>query len=320
MITATWLIARLLLAIGLLVILYSYLLRLERRGLGRLPLSRNERWGVFWPLVDTRRALLKRAAGGSAGPRRLAYFAGPILGLCGVLGALSLIPLLPSARPDALVLWSLEIGLLVVPFFSLLSLSGVVLSAWASGHPYVQREGDVAIRLGLIHVIPSLLALGGVVMLSGSLQLQRIVEVQTETWPYLLYQPLGCVLFSISFLLGSRRLPYRLPASPHRLLAEFHLQHAGGPLALYHFVDYLQILLGAALVSTLYLAGWRGPWQDGVHWLALKAVIVMLGLLWLRERWLADLVRRLGRRLWTYLTLLSLFNTLLTGVVLIWSR
>jgi NADH-quinone oxidoreductase subunit H len=310
-------------AIVALWVLYAYLLRFERRVIGRLALRGDPRWGLLWPLADAARALLKRSIPPKEAYRPL-YYAAPLLTLGAILEALAVVPagptitLLGGRLTDGPM--SLDITLLLVVALSWVTLLTVLLGAWSARSDYLWEEGCRVARAGLGYSLPALLALGGAIMLTGSLDLRAIVRAQGVAFPYLLYQPLGLLTFTLSALLGSRRLPLRLPGGGNPLLGDFHLQHAGGVLALYHLVEHLHLLLIATLVATIYLAGWWGPWRAGPHWLLLKVLAVTVALLWLRDGWLARRAEQLGRRAWRILMLLAILNTLLTAIILLWKR
>jgi len=314
---------RVLAAIVALYILYAYLSRFERRIIGRLALRGGPKWGLLWPLADVARALLKRTILPPEAWRPL-YYAAPLLTLGATLEALAVVP----AGPTITVLGgrlasdpaALDLTLLLIVALNWLALLSLLLGAWSARVDYLWEESCRVARAGLGYSLPALLALGGVVMLAGSLGLGEIVRAQCAALPYVVYQPLGLLSFALSALLGSRRLPLRLPGGKDPLLSDFHLQHAGGVLALYHLAEYLHLLLVGALIATVYLAGWCGPWRAGPHWLLLKALAVTVILLWLRNGWLARRAEQLGRRAWRVLMLLAILNTLLTAAILIWKR
>jgi NADH-quinone oxidoreductase subunit H len=316
-------ILRVLAALVALYVVYAYLLRLERLLIQRLPLHGNPKWGLLWPLVDVARALARRNLFPSGAWRPL-YLAAPFLALGATLEALAVVPAGPTitvlggrlARDPAV----LDLFLLMILVLDWLSLLCLLLGAWSARLDYLWEEGCRVARAGLGYSLPALLALGGAVMLSGSPGLAEMVHAQCATLPYVCYQPLGLLTFALSALLGSRRLPLRLPGGENALLGDFHLQHAGSVPAIYHLTEYLHLLLVGTLIATVYLAGWCGPWRDGPHWLVLKALAVTVILLWLRDGWLARRVQQLGERTWRILMSLAVLNLLLTGVILMWKR
>ena len=168
-----------------------------------------------------------------------------------------------------------------------------------------------------VYTAPSLLALGGVVILGGSLDLNDIVRAQGRAIPYAIYQPMGLAVFSVSSLMVSRCLAWT--ESCRRMgISGASLSLGGGPFSLFRLSGYLYLVVTGGLIATVYGAGGLGPWASGPHWLLSKTVVATLLLLWLHRGPLAYLDARLGSRLWPVLTWLGLCNTLLTCLVVTW--
>jgi NADH-quinone oxidoreductase subunit H len=303
-----------------LYVTYAYLLHFERQIIARLGLHGDERWGILWPLVDVARALTKEGATLGVVPSFLCLGA-PLLTLGASMAAMATIPLGSLViRGEEIVLGvgDLPLGPWLPFVMDWIALLGPLWSARCCPWPYLRRETEEMVSQALLYSVPTLLSLGGVIALSGSFSLQQIVFSQRHSLPYVVYQPLGLCVFALSALLGGRRLPYRLPRGRKPALDDFHIQHAGSVEAIYHLAQYLHLLLVGALISTLYLAGWWAPWGAGPHALVAKTILVTLGLLWLRNRLLPPLCKRWGGGMWRLCTLLALFNTLLTVLLVLW--
>lgn len=297
---------------------YAYLLRLERQLIAHLGL-RGGRWRALWPVADAARALAKPGLW-PAGWRRLAWGGGALLALAAALAMLALAPLGALTWGGAardLTLLRFEQGWAVFFVLDGLSLAAMLIGARAWNLDNVLARARSLARAGLRYGLVALLAVAGVALLAGSLDLECIALAQAM-FPYLLYQPLSALLLAIALIAGGRRLPFDLPGAGDPTLADFHLQHAGGPLAMYHLAEYARLLAGGALWATLYLAGPNGPWLDGPHWLAAKTVLVAAALLWLRRRWLWPQGERLAENGWLILLALGALNVALTWALAIW--
>lgn len=176
------------------------------------------------------------------------------------------------------------------------------------------------VRQALAYSLPAAVSLVGAVALAGSSDIGDIVQAQCNGLPYVVYQPLGLLLLALSLLAGVRRLPSRLAEGEDETAVHLHLHQRRGARALFHASDYVHLLLVSALIATTYLAGPCGPGPDGLHWLALKTLVVAILLIWLRGGWLAHRGRWLREGGWAALTLLAAVNALLTGVVLVWTQ
>lgn len=300
--------ARVPLSVVALYVLYVYLVWLERCIIARLASSGDPRWGALGPLASALRALRRRGLLPST-VRRGAVMAGAVVSLAATLSALLLIP---TAPPEALrgpLSAGVNLGWVVALW--VLSSATLLLGACCSRNAYLRAEGRRAAVQAWGYAVPALLAGAGVALLSGTATLEGVLRAQRLGWPWVVHQPLGAAVFALSLLVASRRLPYALPGATDTLLGEFHLQHSGTALALYHWAEYGALLLASALASTLYLGGTSGPVVSGAGWLLLKTVVVSLALLWLRRRWLAPRQQRWGARLWWGLMALAAMNTAL---------
>ena len=279
------LLPRVALAILGLILIYAYLVRIERRVIGGLQLRGQARWGILWPVVDTVRALVKPTAGGiRPGARR---FIGQGFAFGATLAALLLLSPGTADAWTSTCLWGPEVGprtsLPVLFIFNWLPLLGMLL-ALDERAPRLYGRNEQALHQSLAYALPAMLAALGPVLLSDTLYLRDLVEQQCAGQPLALQQPLGFAVFALS-LFASRHLPSReteggYPEDP--LLVDFHLQHASRVAAFDHLIDYFHLLFVSTSSAVLYLGGGCGPWRNGLHWLLLKSLMLALLLLWLR--------------------------------------
>ncbi|MHB0858242.1 MAG: NADH-quinone oxidoreductase subunit H [Anaerolineae bacterium] len=284
---------------AVLYVAYAYLLRFERLALGRLALRGDVRWGIVWPLIVALRALLKPVALPS-GWRRLTTVAGPLLSAGALLAACLL-----------LCRGSLSGGLILIA----LAPAGVLLGAAGSWGQDGWRRASRTVTWSWAYVLPALLGLGAVFILAGSADLAAVQSGQHASLPYLVYQPVGALVVGLAAVLGSRHLTVAVPKPGAALLLDFHLQYAGWTQALYHWANYLHIMAAATLMVLIYLGGSWGPGSEGIHWLALKSLMVTTALLWLRHVWAGPREAQLGRRLWVLLVAVGAGNVLLTALL-----
>jgi len=84
--------------------------------------------------------------------------------------------------------------------------------------------------------------------------------------------------------------------------------------ALFFMAEYCHMFVFAALVTTLFLGGWHGPFVDGPHWFFLKSFAIIFFCVWERStfpRLRYDQVMSFG---WKILLPFGLLNILLTGL------
>jgi NADH-quinone oxidoreductase subunit H len=150
-------------------------------------------------------------------------------------------------------------------------------------------------------------------MLTGSLSLNAIVDAQART-PFIVLQPVSFVIFLISAMAESKRIPFDLPEAENELGAGFHTEYSGMRFGLYFLGEYVHIQVLGALIAVFFLGGWHGPWLPPIVWLLLKIFVVAVIMIWVRgtlPRLRYDQLMALG---WKVLIPAALINIVLTAV------
>jgi NADH-quinone oxidoreductase subunit H len=174
------------------------------------------------------------------------------------------------------------------------------------------------------------LALIGALMFARTLSLSGVVAAQgaDAIW-YVLYQPMGFLVFVISGIAENNRAPFDLPEAESELVAGFHTEYSGMRWSLFFMAEYAAMVVVSAIATTVYLGGWYFPWVHGLteanghHGLYVAVSIVifvtkMLLLLylyfWLRwtlPRYRYDQLMDLG---WKWMIPATLVNIVLTAI------
>src|ERR1041384_6156193 len=104
------------------------------------------------------------------------------------------------------------------------------------------------------------LALIGALMFARTLSLSGIVQAQglDSIW-YVLYQPLGLVIFLVSGIAENNRAPFDLPEAESELVAGFHTEYSGMRWSLFFMAEYAAMIVVSAVATTVYLGGWYFP-------------------------------------------------------------
>jgi NADH-quinone oxidoreductase subunit H len=161
------------------------------------------------------------------------------------------------------------------------------------------------------------LSLVPVVMLTGSFSLTAIVDAQARI-PFVVLQPVSFIIFIISAMAESKRIPFDLPEAENELGAGFHTEYSGMRFGLFFLGEYVHIQVLGALIAVFFLGGWHGPYLPPVVWLVVKILVVAVIMIWVRgtlPRLRYDQLMALG---WKVLIPLSLINIVLTGAVMLW--
>jgi len=105
------------------------------------------------------------------------------------------------------------------------------------------------------------LAIIGALMFARTLSLSGIVAAQAQDsiW-YVVYQPIGFVIFVISGIAENNRAPFDLPEAESELVAGFHTEYSGFRWSLFFMAEYAAMVVVTAVATTLYLGGWYFPY------------------------------------------------------------
>jgi NADH-quinone oxidoreductase subunit H len=317
------LIAKLGVVLLVLLLLAAYLVWLERKFLARLQIrygpNRAGKFGLLQPIADTIKMLTKEDIVPAAADRFIfllapAVVATTALMMFGVVPFGSSLTLFGEKVP--LVISDLNVGLLYVFALSSLGVYGVAMGGWASNSKYSLLGG---IR-GAAQMISYELALGlslvPIVMLADSFSIVEIVKAQ-EKYPFILVQPFAFVIFMISAMAESKRIPFDMPEAENELGAGYHTEYSGIRFGLFFLGEYVHLQVLGALVAVLFLGGWRGPILPPPVWLLIKIIFVALVMIWVRgtlPRLRYDQLMALG---WKVLIPLALINIMVTGAILL---
>jgi NADH-quinone oxidoreductase subunit H len=160
------------------------------------------------------------------------------------------------------------------------------------------------------------LSIVGVLMIVGSLSLNRIVQAQSPVW-FILYQPLGFIIYLISAVAECSRTPFDLTECENELVAGYQTEYSSMKFALYYLAEYIHILVVSSLAVSLFFGGWHGPFLPPVIWFLIKVFIFIFFFIWIRAtfpRFRYDQLMKFG---WKVLFPLALVNILLTAVGII---
>jgi len=228
-----------------------------------------------------------------------------------VLLSLAVVPVTP-----AIGVVSLNIGLLFFLAMSSLGVYGVVLAGWASDSKYSLLGGLRAAAQMLSYEVFMGLSLMGVVLIAGSFDLRAIVAAQNRLW-FVIPQFVGFAVFLIAGVAETRRLPFDLPEAESELVAGFHSEYSGMKFGLFFVGEYLGIILISAMITTLFLGGWHGPWLPPIVWFLIKTFAFICFFILLRASLPRPRYDQLMAYGWKLLLPLSLLNLSVTAAVVI---
>ncbi|WP_336946287.1 NADH-quinone oxidoreductase subunit NuoH [Asaia sp. HN010] len=288
---------------------------LERRLLGvfqdRPGPNRVGPFGLFQIIADAMKMLFKQDWIPPFADKWV-FLVAPIIGFMAVLLCFGVVPITP--------IWSvagdLNVGLLFV--FGMLGLGvySVVLAGWSSNNKYALLGGMRAAAQMISYEVFMGLSVMGVVMAAGSFSIHDIVEAQRNRW-FIIPQCLGAVIFLLAGIAETHRLPFDFPEGENEIGAGFHTEYSGMKFGLFYLAEYAGVALSSALITTLYLGGWHGPFLPPFLWFAIKVFLLICFYILLRAALPRPRYDQLMSFGWKVLLPLSLLNILVTGAVIL---
>jgi NADH-quinone oxidoreductase subunit H len=300
----------------------AYTTWLERKVLGHMQVRcgplRVGWHGLLQPIADGLKLFFKEDIVVNSASKFI-YILAPVIATIAAYASFAVVPfgnkLELLGRSIDLHIADVDMGVLYIFALSSLSVYGVTLAGWASNSKYALLGGLRASAQMISYELSVGLSVIGVLMLAGSLSLVDIVAAQ-DVW-FIVYQPVGFLIFLICGFAECNRSPFDLPEAENELVAGFHVEYSSMKFALFFMAEYAHMIVVSALVATLFLGGWRGPVLPGVVWLLLKVFAMLFFFIWVRAtypRFRYDQLMKFG---WKVLFPLALANILVTGVCLV---
>ncbi|MGA2193415.1 MAG: NADH-quinone oxidoreductase subunit NuoH [Nitrospirota bacterium] len=301
--------------------LAAYMVLAERKLLARMQSrfgpNRVGPFGLLQPLADVIKLVTKEDILPKEADRAI-FFIAPGIVAGTVLLTFAVVPFgAPVAICGHLVqmpVIDLNVGVLYFLALSSLGVYGVALAGWSSGSKYSLLGGIRGSAQMISYELSMGLSIVPVVMLTGSFSLSDIVAAQHSV-PFIVYSPLGFIVFLISVAAESKRIPYDLPEAENELVAGYHTEYSGMRFGLFYIGEYVNIIVLSALAITFFCGGWQGPGPDSLSffWFFFKSAFIAFFFIWMRgtlPRLRYDQLMHFG---WKFLLPLALFNVLLTA-------
>ena len=259
---------------------------------------------------------------------RVVFKAAPFV----VLASTFLLVLVLPAGPDAWFI-NVDTGVFLALAVSSISVIGILMAGWGSASKYSLLGGLRAAGQLVAYELPLVLAVMGVVIQAGTLNVQEIVLSQANGeifgWggignPYVLTQFLGIAIFLVAVQAELTQPPFDMPVAESEIVAGYLTEYSGMRFLLFFIGEFATAGIFAALAATFFLGGWYVPGLDpasdlfnliGPLVLLTKIVLVSFLIFWFRftyPRFREDQLQELA---WKVLIPLALANIVVTGVL-----
>jgi NADH-quinone oxidoreductase subunit H len=256
--------------LGAILTLCMYLVLAERKVSAwmqdRIGPNRVGPFGLFQPVADGLKILLKEGIVPSHVDKGL-FMVAPAISMFATMLAFAVVPFGPvNDAPSWLrfiIAPNIDIGLVFIFAVGSLTVYGVILGGWASNNKYSALGSLRASAQVVSYEIPLGMSVLGVVLLSGTLNLEKILNEQAAGgfwhWNFW-FQPLACLIFYVSSLAESFRLPFDLSECEQELVGGYHTEYGGLRMVMFFVGEYTHLITISFLTSILFFGGWSFPW------------------------------------------------------------
>jgi NADH-quinone oxidoreductase subunit H len=298
--------------------------------------------GLLQPIADAGKFLLKEQFT-PAHVNKLYYFLAPCLAMMPAVITLSVLPFGSTLFGVPMVIADINVGILFIFAVASLGVYGIVLGGWASNSKYPFLGGVRSSSQMISYELSLGLAVIPVFLLVGNLRLTSVVQYQIDhgwlvapfvgdwtnpvKWLLAIPMLISFVVFTIAILAETNRLPFDLPEAEQELAGGYHTEYASMKFGLFFLGEYIAMITGSGIITTLFLGGWHFPGiPDGSHGLIFgliniaiffaKVCALIFFMMWIRwtlPRFRWDQLMRLG---WLFFFEIALVNIFLVAIIL----
>ena len=290
-------------------------------------------FGILQPIADGVKMFLKEDFIPAKADKWL-FIIGPGISMFTALITSSVIPwgtnLNLFGRDISLQVADFNIGILFVFGVVSIGVYGIMIGGWASNNKYSLYGAIRASSQMISYELAMGISAITIVMLTGSLSLNDIVQSQHGMNWNIFYQPLAFFIFFITSLAELNRAPFDLPECESELIGGYHTEYSSMKLGLYLFSEYTSMFVSSAIMAVMFFGGYNFPGMDAfsgnilailsIAAFALKIFLIIFVIMWIRwtiPRFRFDQLMHLG---WKVLIPVAIVNMLITGLVVAWNQ
>ena len=343
----------------------------DRIGANRADLGGITILGLLHPAADVIKLFTKEDMV-PAGANRVMHMLSPLIAAVPAIMAFAVIPFggvyVFGDTTLNLVGADINWGLLYIFVLGSIAAYGNVIAGWSSNNNWSMLGGLRASAQMISYEVTMGLTIVGVFMVFQTLRLTDMALAQDSSfrllgfldlylgldWGWIdwirvpawgiVYQPLGFLMFLTAVMAENKRPPFDIPEGESEIIAGYHLEYSGMRFGLFFMSEFIEIILIAALVTTIFHGGWAVPLHSTdtiingissvmgtgvatglcilIHFVTflLKVIFmiwVQMLIRWSLPRFRYDQVMSLC---WKILLPLSIANIFVTGAVLLWVK
>jgi NADH-quinone oxidoreductase subunit H len=293
---------------------------LERKVIGRLQQRlgpmRVGPYGLLQGIADTIKLLTKEDVRPVTADRWVFELA-PFVIVVPVIMALVALPFTAE-----ILVRDMTLGLFYIVAVTGLSIVGMVMAGWGSDNKYALLG---AVRAGaqlISYEVPLILSVVAIAMLAQSMNLEVIVAAQHNT-PFIAYQPLGFIIFTVAVLAELYRQPFDIPVAESEVVGGATVEYSGIRWSMFQLGEFASLVLFSILGSLIFLGGWTWPLDpDGLAgWvqallMVVKTAMFIIFMMWMRGSLPRLRIDQLMALCWQVLLPFTLVQIMFNGLVL----
>ena len=311
--------------LGIFAVAGLYLVLLERRVAAwfqlRLGPNRVGYQGLLQTMADALKLVSKELTGTIKADKFL-YNLAPYFVIVTALMAMSLFPFTKEFQA-----FDINIGVFFLIAISSIGVIGILLAGWSSNNKFALIG---AMRSGVQTISYELsvgLSLLTIVLMTGSLQLSEIVEVQKHGWLIVQGHIPAVIAFCIYMIAGTaetNRAPFDLVEAESELGAGFHTEYSGMKFAYFFLAEFINMFIIAAIATTVFFGAYLSPFGItesipllGVFWFLIKTLALIFLMMWFRWTFPRLRIDQLLVLEWKYLLPLNLMNLVIMALMVL---
>ncbi|MEO8457480.1 MAG: NADH-quinone oxidoreductase subunit NuoH [Chloroflexota bacterium] len=314
-------VARLAVVAVLLPVGVIWLTWLERKVIGRLQQRlgpmRVGPYGLLQGIADTIKLITKEDVRPTSADRWVFELA-PFVIVVPVIMAMVALPFTAE-----IFIRNMTLGLFYIVAVSGLSIVGMIMAGWGSDNKYALLGGVRAGAQLISYEVPLILTVVAIAMLGQTMDLSVIVALQHKT-PFIAYQPLGFIIFTIAGLAELYRQPFDIPVAESEVVGGATVEYSGIRWSMFQLGEFASLVLISILGSLIFLGGWTWPLKHDIPGyaqaivMAVKTLGFVLFFMWMRASLPRLRIDQLMSLCWQVLLPFTLYQILVNGLVLVY--
>ncbi len=295
--------------------------------------------GILQTIADIVKLLQKEDLVPAATDKPLFNFA-PYLVFAGSYAAFAAIPF-----SGFFIGTQIDLGLIYIVGVTGLVVAGILMAGWASNNKYSLLGAMRSAAQIISYEIPTLLIIVTLIMITGTLNLHTLSEMQTGYfWNWMIlggpvlgiqkvllipFMIFGCLIIFISTLAEVNRTPFDIPEAESELVSGYHTEYSGMKFAMFFLAEYANMFAVSAIVSVLFFGGFQSPFGylgntlnlpwlipiEQFFWFTFKGLFFVFVQMWLRWTLPRFRVDQLMAFCWKYLIPFSFFILIIVGLI-----